>query len=298
MYQFPIGVILESFRKPIPEAVEEAAKLGAKGLQVYATRTRLAHEDMTPAQRRDFLRMVKDHGLVFSALCGDLGKGFGNPDLNPALVEESKRILDIALEMETNIVTTHIGVVPQDSANPRYKIMQDACGELAAYADSVGAHFAIETGPEPAKTLRGFLDSLNSRGVAPVLKAFLDSLGAKGLRVNYDPANLVMVAGDDPVAGVYTLKDYIVHTHAKDGRQLHDCDPEIVYGIKPRDPSCVTDESFIELPLGEGDVPFPAYLKALDEVGYRGFLTIEREVGENPAKDIATAVDFLKNIIG
>lgn len=282
MYQFPIGVILESFRKPIPEAVEEAAKLGAKGLQVYATRTRLAHEDMTPAQRRDFLRMVKDHGLVFSALCGDLGKGFGNPDLNPALVEESKRILDIALEMETNIVTTHIGVVPQDSANPRYKIMQDACGELAAYADSVGAHFAIETGPEPAKTLCGFLDSLNSRGVA----------------VNLDPANLTMVCCDDAVAAVHTLKDYIVHTHAKDGRQLHDCDPEIVYGIKPRDPSCVTDESFIELPLGEGDVPFPAYLKALDEVGYRGFLTIEREVGENPAKDIATAVDFLKNIIG
>lgn len=282
MYQFPIGVILESFRKPIPEAVEEAAKLGAKGLQVYATRTRLAHEDMTPAQRRDFLRMVKDHGLVFSALCGDLGKGFGNPDLNPALVEESKRILDIALEMETNIVTTHIGVVPQDSANPRYKIMQDACGELAAYADSVGAHFAIETGPEPAKTLRGFLDSLNSRGVA----------------VNLDPANLTMVCRDDAVAAVHTLKDYIVHTHAKDGRQLHDCDPEIVYGIRPRDPSCVTDESFIELPLGEGDVPFPAYLKALDEVGYRGFLTIEREVGENPAKDIATAVDFLKNIIG
>ena len=282
MYQFPIGVILESFRKPIPEAVEEAAKLGAKGLQVYATRTRLAHEDMTPAQRRDFLRMVKDHGLVFSALCGDLGKGFGNPDLNPALVEESKRILDIALEMETNIVTTHIGVVPQDSANPRYKIMQVACGELAAYADSVGAHFAIETGPEPAKTLRGFLDSLNSRGVA----------------VNLDPANLTMVCRDDAVAAVHTLKDYIVHTHAKDGRQLHDCDPEIVYGIKPRDPSCVTDESFIELPLGEGDVPFPAYLKALDEVGYRGFLTIEREVGENPAKDIATAVDFLKNIIG
>lgn len=282
MYQFPIGGILESFRKPIPEAVEEAAKLGAKGLQVYATRTRLAHEDMTPAQRRDFLRMVKDHGLVFSALCGDLGKGFGNPDLNPALVEESKRILDIALEMETNIVTTHIGVVPQDSANPRYKIMQDACGELAAYADSVGAHFAIETGPEPAKTLCGFLDSLNSRGVA----------------VNLDPANLTMVCRDDAVAAVHTLKDYIVHTHAKDGRQLHDCDPEIVYGIKPRDPSCVTDESFIELPLGEGDVPFPAYLKALDEVGYRGFLTIEREVGENPAKDIATAVDFLKNIIG
>ena len=282
MYQFPIGVILESFRKPIPEAVDAAAKLGAKGLQVYATATRLAKTEMSPAQRRDFLRMVKDHGLCFSALCGDLGKGFGNPELNPALVEESKRILDIALEMETNIVTTHIGVVPADENHPRYRIMQDACGELARYADALGAHFAVETGPEPASVLRHFLDGLHSSGVA----------------VNLDPANLVMVNRDDPVAAVHTLKDYIVHTHAKDGRQLHVCDPEIVYGVRPKDPDCVTDDSFIELPLGEGDVPFPAYLKALEDAGYRGFLTIEREVGDHPEKDIATAVDFLKNLIG
>ncbi len=282
MYQFPIGVILESFRKPIPEAVDAAAKLGAKGLQVYATATRLAKTEMSPAQRRDFLRMVKDHGLCFSALCGDLGKGFGNPELNPALVEESKRILDIALEMETNIVTTHIGVVPADENHPRYRIMQDACGELARYADTLGAHFAVETGPEPASVLRHFLDGLHSSGVA----------------VNLDPANLVMVNRDDPVAAVHTLKDYIVHTHAKDGRQLHACDPEIVYGVRPKDPDCVTDDSFIELPLGEGDVPFPAYLKALEDAGYRGFLTIEREVGDHPEKDIATAVDFLKNLIG
>ena len=282
MYHFPIGVILESFRKPIPEAVDAAAKLGAKGLQVYATATRLAKTEMSPAQRRDFLRMVKDHGLCFSALCGDLGKGFGNPELNPALVEESKRILDIALEMETNIVTTHIGVVPADENHPRYRIMQDACGELARYADTLGAHFAVETGPEPASVLRHFLDGLHSSGVA----------------VNLDPANLVMVNRDDPVAAVHTLKDYIVHTHAKDGRQLHVCDPEIVYGVRPKDPDCVTDDSFIELPLGEGDVPFPAYLKALEDAGYRGFLTIEREVGDHPEKDIATAVDFLKNLIG
>ena len=282
MYHFPIGVILESFRKPIPEAVDAAVKLGASGLQVYATATKLAKTEMSPAQRKDFLRMVKDHGLCFSALCGDLGKGFGNPELNPALVEESKRILDIALEMETNIVTTHIGVVPTEEDHPRYRIMQDACGELARYADTLGAHFAVETGPEPASVLRHFLDGLHSSGVA----------------VNLDPANLVMVNRDDPVAAVHTLTDYIVHTHAKDGRQLHACDPEIVYGVRPKDPDCVTDSSFIELPLGEGDVPFPAYLKALEDIGYRGFLTIEREVGEHPEKDIAAAVDFLKNIIG
>ena len=282
MYQFPIGVILESFRMPIEQAVPAAAKLGAKGLQVYARRDNVCKVDMNKAQRRDFLKLVKDNGMVFSALCGELGHGFGNAELNPSLIAESKCVMDMALEMETNIVTTHIGVVPTDPNHPRYKIMQDACGELAEYADSLGAHFAIETGPEPAKTLKGFLDGLHSRGVA----------------VNLDPANLVMVSGDDPVQAAHTLKDYIVHTHAKDGKMLYHLDPEIVYGVRPKDPSVVESPSFIELPLGTGDVPFEAYLKQLDADGYRGFLTIEREVGENPAKDIATAVDFLKNIIG
>ena len=56
-------------------------------------------------------------------------------------------------------------------------------------------------------------------------------------------------------------------------------------------------ESFTELPLGEGKVPFPEYLKALDEIGYHGFLTIEREVGEDPHADIQKAADYLKNLI-
>ena len=80
---------------------------------------------MTPARRREFLQAVKDHGLTVSALCGDLGHGFGDPEKNPELIEESKRILDLAKDLETNVVTTHIGVVPEDKAHPRYAIMQE-----------------------------------------------------------------------------------------------------------------------------------------------------------------------------
>ena len=57
------------------------------------------------------------------------------------------------------------------------------------------------------------------------------------------------------------------------------------------------DSSYIELPLGQGVVDFPNYLKALLEIGYTGFLTIEREVGDDPAADIALAVRFLQEHI-
>ena len=275
----PIGIIIDSLRnKTKVEQVQTAAKLGAKGIQVYATRGEMAPENLSAAQRREFLNLVKDNGLVISALCGDLGGGFGHKEENAERVEKSKRILDLAKDLETDIVTTHIGVVPTDPTHDRYKIMQEACAQLAEYADSINAHFAVETGPETAVILKGFLDSLNSRGVS----------------VNLDPANLVMVTGDDPVKAVYTLKDYIVHTHAKDGIRLRENDPEVVYGIKE---ALVTGPSFEEVPLGAGQVDWPNYIKALNEIGYKGFLTIERECGESPETDIGNAVKFLTEVM-
>lgn len=280
MKQFPIGIIINSFRTDIPTSVKKAAECGAQGIQVYATSGEMAPENLVGAKRKEFLDLVKSNGLVISALCGDLGGGgFIHKDLNEARVEKSKRILDLAKELETDIVTTHIGVVPSDPNHDRYKIMQEACHELAEYADSIDAHFAVETGPETSAVLKGFLDSLNSTGVG----------------VNLDPANLVMVTGDDPVGAVHNLKKYIVHTHAKDGKQIFFRDPEIVYGIKKD--VIVTDDSFIEVPLGEGSVNWPNYLVALEEIGYNGFLTIEREVGDKPEVDIRAAVDFLKNVM-
>ena len=276
MARFSIGVIIDSFRTDTATAVKKAASVGAQGIQVYATRGEMAPENMTPAKIADFRNLVANNGLVVSALCGDLGGGFADKNENPARIEKSKRILDLAKEIGTDIVTTHIGVVPTDPSVERFKIMQEACFELSRYADSIDAHFAIETGPETSAVLKGFLDSLDSTGVA----------------VNLDPANLVMVTGDNPVEAVHNLSKYIVHTHAKDGKQIFYKDPEYVYGVK-KDP-IVTGPSFLEVPLGEGSVPWEGYLDALEEIGYKGFLTIEREVGDDPEKDIRSAVEFLK----
>jgi len=279
MYKFPIGVLLDCFKTDIDIALEKAVSSGAKGVQIFATSGEMSPDNLKGQKKIDFLDKVRQKGLVITALCGDLGYGFGNAELNPNLIEHSKKILYLAKELETNIVTTHIGVVPDNPSHDRYKVMQEACFELSQYADSLDAHFAIETGPETAIILKSFLDTLKSRGVS----------------VNLDPANLVMVTGDDPVQAVYTLKDYIVHTHAKDGIKLNDANPEAVYGIIESE--IQHTELFKEVPLGHGSVDFQNYLRALDEIGYKGFLTIEREVGNDPEKDIKMAVNFLNNLI-
>ena len=145
MYQFPIGVMVNSFKQETHDAIRTAAKIGAKGLQITCTKGERAPENFTKEARRELLDFVRSQGLCFSAVCGDLGHGFGDPELNPELIEKSKRIMDVAKDLGTDIVTTHIGVVPEDPDHPRYRIMQEACYELAQYADSIGSRFAVET---------------------------------------------------------------------------------------------------------------------------------------------------------
>lgn len=281
-----IGVIVDSFGVGVREGLKKAKEVGAEGVQIYAVKGEMDPDHLSPADRKELKKYIEDLGLEISALVGDLGgHGFQDASANPEKIEKSKRILDLAVELGTNIVTTHIGIVPDDPNSPIYAAMQEACEELSQYANSMNAHFAIETGPETAAHLKAFLDTLTGKGVA----------------VNFDPANMVMVTGDDPVQGVYTLKDYIVHTHVKDGVRYQEVDPRYVYGSLDSEgmdhekiSQMVTEgKYFKEVPLGEGSVDFDNYFKALQDIGYTGYLTIEREVGTNPEADIRKAVEFI-----
>ncbi len=281
MNHFQIGIISDWLRLPFEESMKKCAELGADGVQLYAVEGEMAPENMTAADIAEKRAIISGNGLTVSALCGDLGgHGFTRREENPLKIQRSKRIVDLALALGSRVVTTHIGVIPAEK-NDTYLILQEACNELAEYAHENGAFFAIETGPEPASRLKEFLDSLSSGGVA----------------VNLDPANLVMVTDDDPVQAVYTLKDYIVHTHAKDGVLIRKTDPRVIYDFFAEGGigDLRLEEYFKEVPLGQGRVDFDAYLKSLREIGYSGFLTIEREVGQNPAADIGMAVNFLRS---
>lgn len=281
MARFKIGVMTDSFRLPTRESIRKAAEVGADGFQIYTVKGDVSPEAMDMPARRRFRELCSEHQLEIAALCGDLGgHGFQIASENPAKIERSQKIVDLAVDLGAPAVTTHIGVVPQDSGDAVYREMRETCRELGDYAAARGVRFAIETGPESAA----------------LLKSFLDDVGSPGIGVNLDPANLVMVTGDDPVRAVDTLKDYLVHTHAKDGVQFKPCDPALVYGAFAGDkvPGLNMEALFREMPLGQGNVPWDDYLDALERVGYKGFLTIEREVGDQPEKDIREAVAFLR----
>ena len=278
-----IGVITDCFKKTHEEGIKQAATLGLDGVQIYATTGEFSPA-LSVGKKAEYKRLLQEKGLVVSALCGDMGGyGFEIAEDNAERIEKTKRIIDLAVEFGAKVVTTHIGVIPEEKSHPRYKVMLSALTECGLYAKEKGVTLAIETGPEKAKTLLAFIE---------------DTKG--GVGVNLDPANFTMVTGQDAVEAVYLLKDHIVHTHAKDGRMLNENqNPADVYhafavgGVDALN-AC---EGFKELPLGEGDVDWEQYIKALREIGYDGFLTIERECGDTPEEDIAKAVSFLKKCL-
>ena len=275
-----IGVITDCFKKDTKESIRLAGELGFDGVQIYATTGEFSPESLSASDIAEYKKLLADAGLVVSALCGDMGgHGFEIAKDNPERIEKTKKIIDLAAELGSHVVTTHIGVIPEDSKCEKYKAMLAALTECGNYAVTKGVTLAIETGPETAPTLYGF-----------VLAA------GEGVGVNLDPANFVMVTGQDPAEAVRLIGKKIVHTHLKDGKMLKKTDPKIIYdhfaegGIEALNVA----DYFIETPVGEGDVDFAEYTRALRETGYDGFLTIERETGADPIADIKKAAAFAK----
>lgn len=275
---FKIGTLADWFGVGIIEGIKESEKCGATGVQLYAA-------DSFDPRTADpvFIAQVKqtaiDCGQKVTALCCELG-GYGleKSEDNPEKIEYLKKCADLAKELDCPVLTTHLGVVPASKDDPTYSVMVAACKEIAAYAYPLGITLAIETGPENATLLRGFIEDCGD-----------------GVGVNFDPANFVMVGADDELNAVRILGDKIVHTHAKDGKNINKIASADFYHMFAEGGLewMATANICVETPLGKGDVRWPEYLKALKETGYDGYLTIEHEV-EDKADEIREAVDFLR----
>jgi sugar phosphate isomerase/epimerase len=233
--------------------------VGAQGFQVYVSGGDLHPSKLSAADRADFVRLVRDKGLEVAALCGEIG-GYCDPDRGDWAIEETKAYLDLSVDLGPRIVTAHLGVIPESSSDPAWSAIARVLEAVGRHGDKIGAVFACETGPEAPELMRRFIDQLDTSAI----------------RVNYDPANLVMM-GFDPIAGVEALGHLVVHTHAKDGLRHSDGRME-------------------EVPLGQGAVPFREWIGALAAKGYSGYYTVERECGDNAYGDIADAVAFLRSV--
>lgn len=250
-----VGVFLDNMGLGLDQAMDKCKEMGVDGFQIYVTRGEMLAENMSPAARKQFRRAYQTRGLVLSATCADFGVSLASAKAQD-VIPKLKAAVDQAVDLGAEVITTHIGTIPQNLDPKVCDPMRRAIEEVGRYADDKSVTFATETGPEPGDVLAKLLGSCDTVGVG----------------ANFDPANLVM-NGFDHLQAVRDLAEFIVHAHAKDGKRGNG-----------------------EVALGAGDVDFPKYLAVMEEIGFEGFHAVERECGPDPIKDIAEAVRYLRSL--
>ena len=173
----------------------------------------------------------------------------------------TKSAAQIAKDLGMPLVTAHVGFVPP-SNDPNYGSMVERLETIAADLDTLGLTLTMETGQESA----------------PELLQFFNDLNAKNVKINFDPANMILYGAGDPIEAIGILGRHIAHVHVKDA--VLSKSPGILWGT--------------EVPFGTGQVPPKEFLRALKDAGYTGPLAIEREAGETRIQDIAFAIETLK----
>lgn len=256
-----IGICLEALGLPVRRAIAAAQKLGVAGVQIDAIGD-LSPKRIGESARRELRHLLRSHGMELSALRAPLRQGLDVPtDLQPR-IDRIQEVMSLSRDLGAGIVVAEVGRVPDSAEDARAPFLNEALVALGRHGDRVGCTFALETGLETGEALASYLATFDTGG----------------LGVNYDPANLMM-NGFDPLAQIPPLAGRIVHVHAKDAR------------------SGGASRTAREVPLGAGDIDWLALCGTLAAAEYRGFLTVERDGGDDKAGDMARGVAFLRRLL-
>jgi L-ribulose-5-phosphate 3-epimerase len=173
-------------------------------------------------------------------------------------------VADLAARLDLKLVTFHAGFLPHEETDPAFAKLIERIGKIAAVFAVHGIALGFETGQETADTLAAFLRHLNRPAIG----------------VNFDPANMLLYDKGEPLQALRTLSPWLKQCHIKDARRT-------------RVPGTWGEEVVV----GTGEVDWPAFLAALDALGYRGDLCIEREAGEQRVADIRAARLHLEKLV-
>jgi sugar phosphate isomerase/epimerase len=261
MSRLTIGIRLESLGLPLRRGLQEAERLGVAGVQVDAVGD-LSPNRLSQTGRREFRHLLRAHNLELTSLGCPLRRGLDTPEGQEARIELLQKVLSLSFDLGPRCVVIQAGHIPEEADSPQARLLNEALLALGQYGDRVGAVLALETGREPGEVLRRFLERFDT-----------GSLG-----VNLDPANLVM-NGFDLYESAQALQGRIVHADAKDARQAS------------------ASRAAQEVPLGHGDIDWLHFVSVLEEVEYRGWLTVEREGGDNRLADVTAGVAFLRRLV-
>ena len=277
MSKWPIGVFV-SVDAGLGVHMEVAQELGIPSVQVHAPH----QETRTEESAKAFLARCSDAGITITAVFGGFeGESYADiattartvglvpEETQAARAQEMKEISDFAKLLGCNTVALHIGFVPEDRESAAYKQLIDVTRDLLDHIAANGQQLNLETGQESADHLLEFINDVER----------------DNLFINFDPANMILYGTGDPIEALKKVGKYVHSVHCKDATWAPEEERGTAWGE--------------EVPLGDGHVGMETYLRTLDELGYTGPLTIEREIAhdrDRQKSDIGHAVNLLTEL--
>jgi sugar phosphate isomerase/epimerase len=257
--------------------LDVAQELGIPTVQVHAP-----HQGTrTPEQAQAFLARCKNAGITITCVFGGFeGESYADiattartvglvpPATRAARIQEMKEISDFAKLLGCPAVGLHIGFVPE-RGTADYQGLLVGTRDLLDHAAKNGQNVHLETGQETADHLLEFIHDVER----------------KNLFINFDPANMILYGTGNPIEALKKVGHLVRSVHCKDAKWA----PAEVRGTAWGS----------EVALGEGDVGMDTYLRTLLEIGYRGPLTIEREIAhdrDRQKRDIGMAAALLQRL--
>ena len=262
MNRLKIGVRLESLGLPLRRALAEAARLGVSGVRLDAVGD-LSPNRLSETGRREFRHLLRSHNLELAALGCPLRRGLDAADDQQPRIDHVRKVMTLAFDLGPRVAVVEAGRVPDEGEDERGRLLTESLTALAAHGDRVGATLALETGLESGEALSAYLSRFDSGSLA----------------ANLDPANLLM-HGFDVYESARALNRRVVRVDAKDARLVG------------------TSRTAQEVALGHGDIDWMQFLAVLEEIEYRGWLTVEREGGDRGLADVEAGVAFLRRFVG
>ncbi|MGE0605711.1 MAG: sugar phosphate isomerase/epimerase family protein [Pirellulales bacterium] len=257
MLDLKLAIQLKSLKMPFKQALLTAHQLGAKAVEIDA-RGDIRPQDLTNTAVRQLKKTLEDLHLRVAAVGFHTRRGYNAVEDLDARVEATKAAMKMAQVLGAPVVVNQVGRVPTESQGRDWDMLVEVLRDLGLQGQRIGATLAAETGSE--------------RG--PDLARLIAALPEGSLAVTFDPGNL-MINGFSPQEAVEALGPHILHVHANDG---------------VRD---LANGRGIHVRLGDGACDFPSLLATLEEHSYRGYLTLERQAGNDPVGDIAAGMKYL-----
>jgi sugar phosphate isomerase/epimerase len=267
-----IGVMFWAERDHLAGIKALGVRCGQLGIPGCMELTETAAEDWKAAIAQEQFTIV----TVFAAYNGESYADIPTVERTVGFIPEStraereqrtKEISDFAAVLGVRSIACHIGFVPDDHSHPTYIAVRDLVRRICDHAAHHLQTFALETGQEPAATLLRFFNDVDR----------------PNLRINFDPANMILYGTGDPIEALRVLAPHVASVHAKDGDWPDKSKPGSLGA---------------ERPLGQGSVGIPTFIATLRQLGYRGTVNVEREA-ENQherIRDIREAVDLLRSL--